>query len=713
MSKDNPSESYTKALEHAALLFSKVTGQNANKKNHTIEYFIDGIYNFYENLLACMPANIYWWSHDNRCLGVNNNVIKLMGVKSKYELIGKTYQEFSKIGNWEAGQAEFFENEDKQVMKDNAPKLSVNEDVPVKSPDGKQIYYSTNRVPLHDSKGKVIGVVGISVDISEIKTIQKKLEIANKTKSEFIANMSHDLRTPITGIMGMLQDLLYAAEDMQSNSLDSPSIEFIDRIQNNANIALVSVNELLQLFNEILEVIRLESGKEKVSPISFDVYQMIHRNCDLLTPVAKHKKLDLSVEIDERTPRYLNGIRHYLDRSLLNLISNALKFTEKGGVKIQVSLLEPLQAEYKKGERINLQVSIEDTGIGIPKDKFSTIFENFSRLTASYQGTYKGSGLGLFTVKRYIEAMQGEITVSSTVGKGSCFKVTLPLLVDDHSDHVSNKMQTLTPTINLPIPTNAKNAKKSVTTHILLVEDNPTAAMAAVSTLKRLNCFVQLATSGKEAIEKAEQEFFDLIFMDIGLPDLDGIAVTKKIRSLKNKTKAQVPIVALTGHAGDEQKQSCLDAGMQEVLNKPAQPALLQATVEKWTEKTSKVCVLDIENNSSPEIDWEGCLKLYNNQIDFVKQLLTLVAKELKRTNRILIAAYCKNDTETMKYEVVYCLGGVVYLKLPKLEKNLKALQILLELKHQNQEEIAKIYNNLLNEIQLFDQAYENLIHKI
>ncbi len=313
-------------------------------------------------------------------------------------------------------------------------------------PNGKSLITIVSKRPIVDH-GKVVGVIGLFTDITELSQAKKRAEFASKAKSEFIANISHDLRTPITGMLGMMQDMLNTADQAKSslsdkNTLQDPSTlkKLIETVQRDNNYLMTATEELLQLCNEVLEAVRLESGEVSDNAVSFCLQNIMQHNIELFQPTAHHKKLKLVYEIDQNIPTYLTGYRIYLSRVLLNLISNALKFTEKGTITVSVN---PLDTNNHVGETTKIQILVKDTGIGIPKDKFDTIFEHFSRLTPAYEGNYKGAGLGLYTVKRYIEAMKGNIYVESELEQGSCFIVTLPFIVADHSDQETSSIQPL------------------------------------------------------------------------------------------------------------------------------------------------------------------------------------------------------------------------------------------------------------------------------
>ncbi|MDF1760533.1 MAG: response regulator [Coxiellaceae bacterium] len=423
------------------------------------------------------------------------------------------------------------------------------------------------------------------------RKMRLKAEAANAAKTEFIANMSHDIRTPITGMLAMVQDLLNTAEKAKSSRVNERAVldDMVKTVQRDGELLMGATDELLHLCNEILEVVQLEFGEPVEVNESFSVSELVQHNIDLLLPNAQHKKLQLSAMIEPTVPQYLFGARSYLDRSLLNLLSNALKFTDIGYVKVTVSEVKPAENEYKAGDRVTLQIKVEDSGIGIPKDKFNTIFEHFSRLSPSYEGVYKGSGLGLHTVRRYVDSMRGKIELQSELGKGACFILTIPFRVADHkvkittSDRALHSMKPTTLADAVKEASNGASVNGEPVATILVVEDNTLAAMAVTLVLQPFRCAVDVAEDGAEALKKAKKKNYQLIFMDIGLPDLSGIEVAKQIRTLSNTARANVPIVVLTGHSCDvKTRQEYLAAGIQDVVTKPVRPLVLEAILQRF-----------------------------------------------------------------------------------------------------------------------------------
>ncbi|MBA2652420.1 MAG: response regulator [Tatlockia sp.] len=571
---------------------------------------------FFRNITESLPQYVFWKDVNSVYLGCNSNYAQLVGFESPEEIIGKTDNDLL----WQptGDTARTFQQGDKEAL---AGKPIDNQEEILALPNGKKLVTLVSKLPIIH-KGKAIGMVGYFSDITSLKEAQNTAELANQAKAEFIANMSHDIRTPLTGIIGMTQEMFNLADDIRT-MLEQRAPEkavpqdkyftllkhLVDIVQKDSQLLIGATDELLELCNEILDTMSLESGHILEEPESFNLYDLIMHNINLLQPAAFHKKITLSSDIDRSIPTYVSGLRNYLDRTLLNLLSNALKFTEKGFVKIKVRFSGTHDLTYHPGDSLTLEISVEDSGIGIPKDKYETIFEHFSRLTPSYQGMYKGAGLGLYTVKRYIKAMNATIEVDSEVGQGTRFIVTLPLIVSDHSDREKEapyvpktaKIQD-TQLTNTSKP--EEHTKENVSA-VLIVEDNLLAAKSLQSLLTRLNCASDHAVNGEQALMMVQTHDYDLVLMDVGLGDgMDGIETTKQIRRLNKPKLSQQPIIAVTGHANDpETREEALTAGMQDVCPKPLQQSTLETLLADYIynrrkeqalpQKETKACVLE------------------------------------------------------------------------------------------------------------------------
>lgn len=655
----------------------------------------EGIRQYFLNIIDVMPNNVYWLNRDCITMGCNRNTLELIGLEKLEDFVGMTYEKMAKVANWTEGQAESFKRDDIEVMETGIPKYNI-EEPPLYDENNNPLYYMSSRVPLFDKDGAVIGVVGISVDITKrklmelhLKKAKEEAEQANRAKSEFIANMSHDVRTPITGIVGMTQDMLNTVEQAGATlsqqtqaQQDNTVLEnIIATVRRDSHFLMGAADELLQLCNEILEVVRLESGGSAGSLESFSVPALIKHNIELLQPIAQHRKLKLTATIEPHVPQYIRGLRNYLDRSLSNLISNALKFTNEGHVDIEVKLLTAEKIKNQVGEAVTLQFLVKDTGIGIPEDKFEEIFEHFSRLSPSYEGLYKGAGLGLYTVKRYIEAMHGEIKVESKLGQGTCFTLALPFTIADHEERKRQSIRApeKKPPVENVFPLKNKTEADHFNHTVLVVEDNQLAAMALNVLLENFECNIDYAQSGEEAINMVNAKYYDLILMDIGLPDKHGIEVAKKIRTIPDPKKSRIPIIAITGHADDTRlQQKILGAGIQEIVNKPAQSLVLEAVFKRYVfeapKPPSKQNKKQNKDTMTNIIDWEASVHMFNGDADFTREMLSLLAVDIKKTEATLATHYANQDIEGLRAELHRTRGAVCYLKVPELDQALAAL---------------------------------------
>jgi two-component system aerobic respiration control sensor histidine kinase ArcB len=676
-------------------------------------------------IASFLPANVYWLDLNNIILGVNNKTLKAAGVHSCNELIGKTVYDL-----YPKEMADKISKHHTAAIHSN--KTLQHEESILDIRTGKFKHFTTIKSPVYDDTGQIIGTVGMSLDITDRKLLEDALKKSNAVKQEFIANMSHDLRTPITGVMGILQHLIRLSMDAEEK-LDSAQPlsteeqtqllhQMVDEVEENSTIGLASVDSLLQLCNEILEVVRLESGKAEVPMEAFDLFALTTDVINLLQPTAKDRQLKVEKTLDSNVPQYVLGSRKYLNKILLNLISNALKFTEKGMIKLQVRVAETDgKPSFKKGNPITLKFIVEDTGKGIPQDKFESIFEHFSKLTSSYQGTYKGSGLGLYTVKKYIESMRGTMTVKSELGKGSQFIVTLPFVVEDHTDYVaplSFKQQLLKRKKKAKaIKVSPQTTRQPDKIHILVVEDSHVAMMMINRLLKDdLHCTTDIAYSGETAVGFAAKNTYDLILMDIGLPKMSGDEATVEIRAFKDSKKANVPIVALTGHAGDPgMREKLLKSGMNAVLSKPASVDALEQVFERFSSK-DKSAQPDQQPVASsteiklaiPAIDWEGSLhqEVVHGDEHALHELLSLLDGELRATKQVLNEGYQKKDTKTLREELHKIRGSLTYLSLPELTETLKKFHEAVKADPQDPEHLEKTFQAAMEAIKHFQKAY-------
>jgi len=377
-----------------------------------------GIYSYFQNIIDVMPNNVYWVDKHCRMLGCNRNTLKVVGLSRLEDFIGKTYEELAVIANWKEGQAESFKRDDMAVMTTGIAKYNV-EEPPLYAENGEATYYISSRVPLYDAQNNIVGIVGISVDITERKKMELALidakeeaENANIEKSKFMENMSHDFKTPLNGIYGVVQIL--------RDRKDLP-----DDIKELVNAQEKSVVRLKNLIDTILDFERLNTGKVQVYYEPINLLEIIESIVDNLSNQSRNKNLSLILEYPPEIPNYLISDSHCMTSIILNLMSNAVKFTDKGYINVSVKKIS------QDHETILLNIAVEDSGIGIKEEQIPHIFDRFNRIEPSNTGLKSGHGLGLAIVKELVNKLNGTLSVKSQFGVGSTFSVSLPFKLQD------------------------------------------------------------------------------------------------------------------------------------------------------------------------------------------------------------------------------------------------------------------------------------------
>lgn len=518
-----------------------------------------------ENILKYTPGFFYWKDVNSVYLGCNDEFAILAGLTSRHEVVGKT--DYDLI--WKE-RAALYVATDGKVIESGVARLEHVEEITISNQ--KTITAITNKVPMKDNQGNVVGLMGITIDITHQKEIEKALAIArkkaedaNQAKDEFIRNMSHDIRTPLSGIIGM------------SSILEKETLT--PEQQEHAHMINTSGEQLLTLLNSVLDIIA--SGKQSENQViksAVDIQKLIQNITDLELPTIKFKNLELKVNLAEDLPKIIETDAIKIHRILLNLLGNAVKFTEQGYIEIG--------AKTKKTNRIEFY--IRDTGPGIEEENRKNIFKKFFRGTSSSQGLYSGHGVGLHIVKRYIQLLHGTIAVESKPNEGTTFIVSIPAKVIK---------QACTPaTLALSTKTASNTGNSFVSgIKILLIEDNPIALKTAGNILNQMGIGYEPAPNGAKAIELFSTKRFDLVLSDIGLPDISGIEVTRQLRFLEKKhAQNPIPIIGLTAHSVFETEQKALEAGMNKVLSKPIRPEHVTEMISQYNLKPS-----DDTNNSN------------------------------------------------------------------------------------------------------------------
>jgi len=421
--------------------------------------------------------------------------------------------------------------------------------------DGREILTMVSATPLLDEDGRFLGSFGMFTDITERHNFQKLLiqakeeaESANRAKSEFLANMSHEIRTPVNAVVGMLQL-------MQTTRLDEEQGRYVE-------MAIQSCNRLVALISDILDLSRVEAGKMTIQSDSFKLQEVFTSVQQLFALPARQRGIRLDFHLDEAIPEQLLGDAGRLQQICNNLVGNALKFTEHGSVEVQAHLLD-----CRDSGECRVLLTVADTGIGISDHKLGELFKPFTQVASGYRRQHQGAGLGLSIVRHLVTLMGGTLAVESEEGVGTVFNVSLPFMPGKK---------------RLQAASESPPSGEIDGCSILLAEDHKLSQIALSTLLHKAGCSVEVAESGVEVMQKLKEASFDLILMDIQMPDMDGEEACRAIRGGEaGQDNAGIPIVALTAYAMEGDRDRFIQAGMDDYLAKPVEMQELTRIVER------------------------------------------------------------------------------------------------------------------------------------
>ncbi|NCN43721.1 MAG: hypothetical protein COZ36_04850 [Piscirickettsiaceae bacterium CG_4_10_14_3_um_filter_44_349] len=476
---------------------------------------------------------------DGNIIYVNDLFIKISGY-SQQELLGQNHR----LIKSEQHPPAFFANLWQTISQGNV----WHGEVKNKRKGGGYYWVNATIVPLYDATGKIFQYISIRTDITGQKNLEASLkkakrsaDAASQAKSDFIATMSHEIRTPMNGIMGMTELLL-------DTPLSAEQHENLEAVK-------YSADALMTILNDILDFSKMEAGKFDLHSHPFHLRQLCQGILTTLTAQAQRKGITLKLSIDDRLNESLIGDDARLRQILLNLMGNAVKFTEQGHCELKVTLASPNAAEASEQTML---FEVIDTGAGIALADQQNLFSEFTQVDSSSTRRHGGTGLGLAICRRLLNLMQSDIAIDSEPGKGSRFYFTLKLPVN--TSIIAEQQPAVTASAEV------KHASES----ILLVEDNEVNRKIATAVLTKMGYEVHHANNGQEALDRLKQQPFDAVLMDMQMPVMDGLEATRQWRAFENQYQLfPTPIIAMTANATAEDKQQCFEAGMNDFISKP------------------------------------------------------------------------------------------------------------------------------------------------
>lgn len=644
---------------------------------------------FLESLLQFLPGNVYWKSTDGTYLGCNQGMANVLNLTSPDDIKGKTLFELTSTEV-----AERISQQEKVLFETGQPISIEEQSAPI---NGSKIYL-TEKAAILDSHGHIIGLIGNTTDITRLKAVETELkharataDSANQLKTEFIQNMQHDIRTPISGIWSLLEAMA--------------SCDNLQEFKEVAPYATKAAKELLDICNEVIDFESIEYGEKPMYSRKFSLIELAHSVINLNSAAALSNNTSLILDIDDDVPDIVKGDNYRLKKILINLLSNAVKFTEQGEVRLNVRCIE------KINKSVTLRLSIKDTGVGIAANQIHTVFEKFTRLNPSNIGKFKGTGLGLHIVKKFATEMDAEFDIVSVEGQGTTFtldvRLELPLvnqLADETRMHVETSRQMAVEAKpgqqKLSVPRKVAELKSSLLQsehsgqkplQVCLIEDDKLACLAIERVFDDVTkpCKLYIATTVKEAQTLLRKRAFDIVISDLGLPDGTGCDVVMSILKDKKHINHRTPFVALTAHSNDAKHEQAKQAGFVAVYHKPVLVQLMDKILADYA--PNKVT----PEQSEAVVDLPVSVEICGGSVETVFDLLTMLVDTFSKEKNVLTRSF-KNGDFGRAYDLFHKLrGGLSYVRVPEVERSVKTLHAEVKRCQQSQGELMELYSEL------------------
>jgi PAS domain S-box-containing protein len=560
----------------------------------------------YRNIIANMNLGLIEVDNNEIIQFVNQSFVTMSGYEVS-ELLGKNPTDIFVFG----------ENKEKMTSKIELREQGISDlyQVPIKNKRGELKWWTISGGPNYDDNGNLIGSVGIHLDITEQKQLEIDLESekikaqeASKAKETFLANMSHEIRTPLNAIIGFLRELgKQELTELQKKYIENSSI---------------ASKHLLSIINNILDISKIEAGEMALEKEDFIFENSIKNVIQILKPKAEEKGLNLNFKISDQVNTVLKGDTLRLEQILYNLIGNALKFTSKGKISIECDLIKD-NVTFQE-----LCLSITDTGIGMDQSFIENIFRKFSQEDKTITRKFGGTGLGMAITYELIQLMDAKIDIQSKKNEGTTIRIYINFVKGNPENIANLKLQEKMVELN--------------GLSILLVEDNEMNRMVAQNTLQYYDCTVIEAENGMEAINILKNQNFDIILMDLQMPEMDGYETTKIIR---NDFKLTTPIIALTANAFKAEIERCKKAGMNDYVTKPFDETILLNTIAKYTVHKEVVNLTKNKSLSTEKIyNLNSLNSLSRGNSEFVIKMLRLFIKQTTNEIENITTAMATDD---------------------------------------------------------------------